>query len=156
MLPSGISKIENGERKVDVDDLVALAVALDVSPVALLLPAEPGEGGQAYELGKAMPADVEITPRTAAPWEYAWRWAHGEIPLHTPRGEDDPSRNPGWWERRQRFLAENRPYVGPDDDIREVDRLLMARWPGGYDLELHNDGDGGVRGTITRRQRIGD
>jgi hypothetical protein len=39
ILPSGLSKIEQGQRAVDVDDLVALAIALQVNPNALLLPA---------------------------------------------------------------------------------------------------------------------
>jgi transcriptional regulator with XRE-family HTH domain len=38
--PLGLRRIESGERKVDVDDLVALALALDVSPLALLLTTE--------------------------------------------------------------------------------------------------------------------
>lgn len=36
--PNGISEIENGLRKVDVDDLIALSAALDVSPAVLLMP----------------------------------------------------------------------------------------------------------------------
>jgi transcriptional regulator with XRE-family HTH domain len=36
ILPSGISKIEQGDRRVDVDDLVALADALGTAPGALL------------------------------------------------------------------------------------------------------------------------
>lgn len=36
--PTGITKLEKGERRVDVDDLVALAVALHVSPAQLLEP----------------------------------------------------------------------------------------------------------------------
>lgn len=35
---TGISDIENGSRRIDVDDLLAIAAALDVSPVALLMP----------------------------------------------------------------------------------------------------------------------
>lgn len=35
---SGLSKIENGERKVAVDELIALAVALGVTPLHLLRP----------------------------------------------------------------------------------------------------------------------
>lgn len=38
ILPSGITKIEHGARRVDADDLVALGWALDVSPPRLLLP----------------------------------------------------------------------------------------------------------------------
>jgi transcriptional regulator with XRE-family HTH domain len=44
ILPSGITKIEHGERRVDADDLVALAIAFNVSPARLLLP-----GGEATE-----------------------------------------------------------------------------------------------------------
>lgn len=35
---SALSQIANGARRVDVDDLVALAIALNVSPVDLLMP----------------------------------------------------------------------------------------------------------------------
>jgi transcriptional regulator with XRE-family HTH domain len=38
----GIRRIESGERRVDVDDLAALAVALGVTPITLLMP--PGTG----------------------------------------------------------------------------------------------------------------
>ncbi|MEO9009896.1 MAG: helix-turn-helix transcriptional regulator [Nakamurella sp.] len=36
--PSGISKIENGDRRVDVDDITALAYVLRTTPAALLTP----------------------------------------------------------------------------------------------------------------------
>lgn len=36
---SWVSEVENGRRRVDVDDLVQLAAALDVSPATLLMPA---------------------------------------------------------------------------------------------------------------------
>lgn len=36
--PLGIHRIEAGKRRVDVDDLMALAVALQVSPISLLMP----------------------------------------------------------------------------------------------------------------------
>jgi transcriptional regulator with XRE-family HTH domain len=51
--PLGISRIESGDRRVDVDDLVAIALALGVSPISLLLPGMPG----ADDPG----ADVEVT-----------------------------------------------------------------------------------------------
>jgi transcriptional regulator with XRE-family HTH domain len=40
--PLGLRRIESGDRRVDVDDLTALAVALKVSPVTLLMPGMPG------------------------------------------------------------------------------------------------------------------
>lgn len=40
----GLRKIESGGRRVDVDDLMALALALDVSPISLLMPKS--ESGQ--------------------------------------------------------------------------------------------------------------
>lgn len=39
MSNSSLSQIEKGSRRVDVDDLMALAAALDVSPNTLLMPA---------------------------------------------------------------------------------------------------------------------
>jgi transcriptional regulator with XRE-family HTH domain len=60
--PLGLRRIESGERRVDVDDLVALALALEVSVLVLLLP-------------------TETTSLTAAtrPWdaEVIWLWATG-------------------------------------------------------------------------------
>lgn len=38
MLPTVVSKTERGERRVDVDDLVAFAAALGVAPARLLEP----------------------------------------------------------------------------------------------------------------------
>lgn len=39
--PLGLRQLEAGKRRVDVDDLVALAVALDASPQALIFGIEP-------------------------------------------------------------------------------------------------------------------
>lgn len=40
MSPSALSKIENGDRRVDVDDLAVFAYILGTTPTALLTPAE--------------------------------------------------------------------------------------------------------------------
>lgn len=40
MAHNTVSEVERGARRVDVDDLVALAAALEVSPSTLLLPAD--------------------------------------------------------------------------------------------------------------------
>ena len=67
--PLALRRIEAGERRVDVDDLVALALALDVAPVALLLP-----------------SDRESFRRVVAngdpyPWQHIWLWGTGLQPL---------------------------------------------------------------------------
>jgi hypothetical protein len=105
----GLSKIETGKRRVDVDDLVALAIALDVSPARLLLPA-----------GK--PDDeVTLTKKVTAKWESAWAWAQGEraLPEGNGRWLSDVPLNPAWEaevnERAARWRSENAPHRRGDD-----------------------------------------
>ena len=96
---SGLSKIEQGDRRVDVDDLVALAIALDVSPNRLLLTADASDGR------------VELIPGGFATTRTAWRWGTGEkaLPL-------DLWGKPGImdFDRLFRFKQENRPHDPPD------------------------------------------
>ena len=64
--PLGLRHLESGERRVDVDDLTAMAVALDVSPLALLLPTEDSAlmtGGPTYSAARI------------------WAWGKGQRPL---------------------------------------------------------------------------
>ncbi|MGW2143199.1 helix-turn-helix domain-containing protein [Nonomuraea bangladeshensis] len=76
--PTGITKIEKRERKVDVDDLVALALVLNVSPLALLLP--PTDGDDA----------VSLAPSMTVPAWLAWEWSEGTSPaLDSVVGDDD-------------------------------------------------------------------
>ena len=65
-IPSlGLRRIEAGERRVDADDLVALAIALDVTPLALLLPA-------------AADGDAQLVPNgDPMPWQHIWLWGDG-------------------------------------------------------------------------------
>lgn len=77
LLPSGITKIEQGERGVDAVDLVALAVALRVNPNALLLPDRAGDD------------PVALTSSTHVPGWAAWSWADGRQPLPTQPAEGD-------------------------------------------------------------------
>jgi hypothetical protein len=69
ILPSGITKIENGDRGVDVGDLVALASVLSVNPNRLLLPKH------------ADAAPVALAPGIEVTAGQAWRWADGTAPL---------------------------------------------------------------------------
>lgn len=66
---SGISKIENGNRKVDADELIALALTLNVSPLALLLPQS-----------RERQAPITLTGLDASA-ESVWKWALGSTPL---------------------------------------------------------------------------
>ncbi len=77
MLSTGIGKIEAGERRVDVDDLVALAVALNVSPTRLLLP-------DAYD-----DQPVWLTPAKQVPSWLAWSWAEGVGPLAESASDEE-------------------------------------------------------------------
>lgn len=94
----GLRKIESGGRRVDADDLAAIAVALGVSPTTLLMPAwnDDGSEGQASDL-------VSITgwhkPITAG---VVWDWLSGSRPLvHGTLTSFAAHAWPGWI--RQRF-----------------------------------------------------
>jgi len=64
----GLRKIESGGRRVDVDDLVALAVALEVSPETLLMPyAENADD------------EVQITGWHPMAAGEVWRWMQIDI-----------------------------------------------------------------------------
>lgn len=69
---TGITKTEQGTRRVDVDDLVALSLALGVTPNTLLLPQ--------VEYLDALEAQ-RLTPASFGSPEKLWQWAQGERPL---------------------------------------------------------------------------
>lgn len=71
ILANAITKIEQGRRRVDVDDLMALAIALGVTPNALLLPHEVH--------GQHQPTAIP----EAIPHASLWYWADGATPLPT-------------------------------------------------------------------------
>ncbi|MGW5273595.1 helix-turn-helix domain-containing protein [Streptomyces sp. NPDC004044] len=66
--PTGITRIEKGERRVDADDLIALALVLNVSPLTLLLPPQWSD------------EQVQLTSRVSLPARTAWLWAEGRAP----------------------------------------------------------------------------
>jgi transcriptional regulator with XRE-family HTH domain len=76
--PAAISKLERGERRVDVDDLTALASVLDISPAALLLP-----------LTDSYQEPVEVTGAGTMPATVAWDWALGRRPLRMTAGKEE-------------------------------------------------------------------
>jgi transcriptional regulator with XRE-family HTH domain len=104
---TGLARLEAGRRRVDADDLVALALALDVSPVRLLMPADQVD-------------TVELTDSRKVAWQAAWRWAVGEEPA-------TDERMPLHDRRVAAFIAESRPFeMSP---VTEAARMLNARVP---------------------------
>jgi len=91
-----LSKLENGQRRVDVDDLVGLALALDVTPNRLLLT----ETASNVE-------EVSLTDGVRVSSRAAWRWACGERPITAPSSIDI--------KRDVSFETVNRPHDPPDD-----------------------------------------
>ena len=69
--PLGIHRIEDGQRRVDVDDLVAFAVALGVSPASLLMPDVESIEDQVVVTGSPEPL---VAGR-------AWAWIGGQLPI---------------------------------------------------------------------------
>jgi transcriptional regulator with XRE-family HTH domain len=75
MRANTITKIEKGQRRVDIDDAVALAVALEVNLTTLVLP-------------YTTKGTVQLTETTTVDAADAWNWADGRRPLRVPEGDD--------------------------------------------------------------------
>lgn len=122
---SGITRIEKGDRRVDVDDLMALAVALNVAPTTLLLP--PTAGSQSVRLA----SNYAVSGRTA------WQWAEGErtasdwlpgadAPIAEPGA--DPATSTDAWEAGQEFARQQADYkelAQPDERRRASDHRTV-------------------------------
>lgn len=103
----GLSRIERGERRVDIDDLMALAVALGVSPTSLLLP----DSGGADDIVTA--TCIEGTAADLLGW----------LRLHTPSahiGKPAGERNV---RDAIRFIADARPRW-------DIESLTLDKLPG--------------------------
>ena len=122
--PLGLRRIENGERRVTVDDLCALAVAFDVSPLTLLLPPD-GVWVAASRLTGVPHREVAHNTQ--------WLWGLGEEPLELPA-------IPGPEAEREKalFRARSRPEVderrasiiafrSPDQDVSEQEEELLKK-----------------------------
>ncbi|MFC8667075.1 helix-turn-helix domain-containing protein [Streptomyces sp. NPDC057199] len=75
--PSGITRMEKGERVVTADDLVAFAAVFGVSPISLLLPLTP-----------TADTSVEITGGGTVDALRAWEWGIGRLPLKLSDGPE--------------------------------------------------------------------
>ncbi|MGG5753253.1 helix-turn-helix domain-containing protein [Zafaria sp. Z1313] len=69
-----LRRIEDGTRRIDTDDLMAISIVLHVSPLDLLLPE------------KDEPGTVAITGAEDLSADNLWGWAKGEGALHIDMG----------------------------------------------------------------------
>lgn len=102
---STVVRLESGKRGISVDDLVALAAALNVSPGWLLLP--PTSGDEV----------VPIIGSVTAPAWAAWQWVDGLYPLPS-RSSDEEYNSP---EEMQMFL------LGRPEDMRAREQHPATR-----------------------------
>jgi hypothetical protein len=106
ILASGITKVEQGARRVDVDDLVALALALEVTPNRLLLP------------GTASEERVDLLDEVNSSSKTAWLWASGELDLwDRPTVDRNLDLN-----RVRQFRQRNRPHDRADVSLDELEQ----------------------------------
>jgi transcriptional regulator with XRE-family HTH domain len=75
MRANTITKIEKAQRRVDIDDAVALAIALRVNLSTLVLP-------------YSTKGTAQLTEATTVTAVGAWDWADGRSPLHVPEDDD--------------------------------------------------------------------
>jgi transcriptional regulator with XRE-family HTH domain len=120
-----VSKTEKLDRRTDVDDLVALAVALHTTPNRLLL-ADPSEHPDAIDLAPTG-ACVEM--------RQAWEWATGRLPLSL-RVHITPG-----WKPKGRYAEE---LASTDDDVdarieKQLRQFYQENWP--YYAEDTNGAD---------------
>lgn len=71
----GLRRIEVGERRVDADDLMALAVVFNVSPLTLLLPADGSN---------TLASKMTGVPDREVAHNVQWLYAQGQEPLTLP------------------------------------------------------------------------
>jgi transcriptional regulator with XRE-family HTH domain len=85
---SALSKLETGKRRIGVDDLFALAAALEVAPVFLLAPAAPG--------AVAVVPEVEVDGDLLKLWFEGWEALPGSSRESRSRYFDEMSPREVW------------------------------------------------------------
>ena len=138
----GLSRIEAGERRVDADDLMALAVVLGVTPATLLLPDHDDD------------VEEEATatgPATAAAlWAWAERW--DPLPSQQPTTAEVPDGLTGVARGRAMYIADKRAaaarwrqvagpqgaYLGEHEFLAQL-REALRTLPAGARLRVWSD-----------------
>lgn len=115
---ASIGRIESGDRRVEVDDLVAIAIALGVGPLALLLP------------DTRLPVDVvEITGWGAVRADEAWLWGASGVPITELDGSpEDMQSEVEWAHRRSSPWWLIAPYVRVTDMSAHEQARMIVSW----------------------------
>jgi transcriptional regulator with XRE-family HTH domain len=123
-----LSKMERGTRRVDVDDLMALALALDVTPNRLLL------SKTADDEILALPGNARVSTASA------WAWAAGDSPLPPDHNAMDETSELDL-DRAAQFFRENRPHHPPAATFADLR---------GHELQL-----AAVTDAVTQAEKVG-
>lgn len=112
----GLRRIESGDRRVDVDDLMALAAALDVSPVTLLMPDTTAQGWETAVESTGLPDGITA--------QHLWLWLTA---VHPPRRVADHREYVLWLARAvpSADLAVRMPTTTPDLPPDYFDRVAI-------------------------------
>lgn len=91
MTGNTLSSIENLTRRADVDDLVAIAAALEVSPAALLMPQvdDDEDGGIAWLIPTSAEPDPGEDGVASIQSGQFWHWLVADSPLDAPLFPDN-------------------------------------------------------------------
>lgn len=125
----GLRRIERGERRVDADDLLALANALGVNPVDLLVSADANDSAVYY-----------VTPKTAISAKTARDWIGGIGFLNPP---NDPAElaDALRWLPPHRAAVLNRSWWSREREAEQIRAHNKAR------QEVDPEGRGGFYGS---------
>lgn len=91
MTVNTLSSIENLTRRTDVDDLVAIAAALEISPSALLMPRVGDDDDEDGNIAWRVPTSAEPDPSDGVAHIQAgqfWDWLVADAPLDAPLFRD--------------------------------------------------------------------
>ncbi|MCS3492403.1 transcriptional regulator with XRE-family HTH domain [Arthrobacter sp. JUb119] len=119
--PLAVRRMEETKRRVDADDLVALAIALNVNPNALLMPN--------YSDNADMSDNVTAMPEGTTGADI-WAWADGWQALpHHRASAPEVNENAKGMERGRQLYAQDKVTMGMDflDRIRPQDEAHESR-----------------------------
>lgn len=86
---SAISRVEGQRRRVDVEDLVGFALALNTSPSFLLA----AVGPDPLDMEEDEPL-IALTPQVRVGAYFAGEWCRGRLPIHVPSGDEAEGEEP--------------------------------------------------------------